>query len=194
VYCSSNVRQILMANMQYGQEHHDTWPGRADNGVEDYDGKLCSWVPSGKTTDPRFDLTKGVLYSLLKNEKVFRCPTDPFPSKGLSYAINANLYVDRVSLPSKEPGVSYPKPGRFNQRSDQLVIMVDEGSPNDGNFKPIYPSMDWADEPKWYHHGGASFGFFDGHGVTVKSNNTLYTYHKSLVWFPDEDNLEIKEP
>ncbi len=197
IYCSNNVRQIMLANMQYGNENNETWPGRADDSVQnDYDNTLRSWVPCGTATDSRFDVKKGALYPLVKNEKLFLCPTDDQPNGQLSYSINANIYASTVCSPSREPTIRYPRPGRFSQRSDVLIVFVDEGGGpnglNDGNFRPIYtPENNYmVDAPRWYHHDKATFGYFDGHVGLRRNDDPGIKDITNPAWFPDENNFE----
>ncbi|NLX23070.1 MAG: type II secretion system protein [Phycisphaerae bacterium] len=192
--CCNNVRQIGIATGMYSQDHYDTWPARGDNSEIDYENCLCAWVPCGSAYAEEFDVARGALYPLLAAVEVYRCPDDPEPSNGqLSYSLNANLYGTSVSVPSWSPTITYPKPGRFTQQADRLVIVVDEGHPNDGNFKPIQPSTFFADVPKWRHRGATSFGFFDGHVRLGRYDDQFLTDHMDPAWFPDEDNYEIVE-
>jgi prepilin-type N-terminal cleavage/methylation domain-containing protein/prepilin-type processing-associated H-X9-DG protein len=191
IYCSNNLRQLLLANMVYSSENHDTWPGRGNNSVtNDYDNTLKSWVPCGDAFDPRFDIKKGMLYPLLKNLSVYRCPSDLKPTNGLSYTINANLYIDDVSLPGREESITYPKPEKFTQQSDKLIIFVDEGEPNDGNFTPISPKFCFGDRPQWYHNDKASFGFFDGHTELRGEHDEAVSDYWNPCWFPLADLTE----
>ncbi len=189
--CSNNIRQLMLVNMTYGNENNDTWAARGDNSTADYDNTLRSWVPSGDSFNPKFTVTKGVLFPLIKNLKIYRCPSDLEPANGqLSYAVNADLYNPSVCRPSSAPTIRYPKPGRFSQRSDILVVFVDEGNPNDGNFKPI--NTYWTDNPQWYHNDKATFGFFDGHTEFRHSEDPNITSLDNPCWFPDEsDHLII---
>ncbi len=191
IYCSNNLRQLMLANMAYSGENHDTWPGRANNSVTtDYDNTLKSWVPCGDAYDARFDIKKGMLYPLAKNLSLYRCPSDFKPTNGLSYAINANLYIPAVSRPSWEESITYPKPEKFTQQSDKLVIFVDEGEPIDGNFLPISPSFCFADLPQWYHNNKASFGFFDGHTELREEHDPAVSDYLNPCWFPVEGFYE----
>ncbi len=195
IFCSNNLRQLTLANMTYANENFDTWPARGDNSATDYNNALGSWVPCGDAFDPAFDVAKGMLYPLIKNVEVYRCPSDAQPTRGqLSYSINANLYSLRVAKASTAAGITYPMPSRFTQQQDRLIIFVDEGSPNDGNFKPIQPDYDWADDPHWPHNSKSSFSFLDGHGeLRLRTDQQIIDY-LSPVWFPDDDNREIVEP
>jgi prepilin-type N-terminal cleavage/methylation domain-containing protein/prepilin-type processing-associated H-X9-DG protein len=195
IYCSNNVRQILLANESYSKEYHDTWPARGDNSFTDYDNRLGSWVPSGDANNPAFDVRKGKLWRYLQNLKIYRCPSDQHPSNGqLSYSINANLYAPSVSLPSTQSGIRYPKPDKFTQMPDRLIILVDEGEPNDGNFKPIAGAYFYADMPQWYHNDRSAFGFFDGHVALKQEHDPTVDDHLSPSWYPDPDNLHVVQP
>ncbi len=190
--CSNNIRQLMLANTMYSSDNHDTWPARGDNSATDYENTLKSWVPCGKAYDPQFTVTKGVLYPLVKDIRIYRCPSDQEPARGeLSYSINANLYAPFLCLPSTALTIWYPKPDKFTQQSDRLIVFVDEGNPNDGNFKPIGTDIFWADSPKWYHNEKAAFGFFDGHVELRRSDDEQVNLHDSPFWFPDTERFLI---
>jgi len=192
VTCLDNVHRIMIAQTQYGKDNSDTWPGRGDDSTTDFENKLRAWVPCGTSYDSKFDVRKGALFPYLGTLGVYRCPSDEKPANGqLSYSINSNLYAHSVSRPSPVRAITYPKPSMFSQRGDLLIILVDEGSPNDGNFKPIKPSFAIADEPKWYHRQRSSFGYFDGHVVLCPYNDPAIIQHLSPSWFPNRDNYEV---
>jgi prepilin-type processing-associated H-X9-DG protein len=194
ITCSNNIRQFLTVNYQYSMDHHDTWPGRGDNSVmDDYDNTLCSWVPCGDARDSQFDIKKGVLFPLLKNPAIYRCPSDPAPSNGLSYSINANIYSHWVALPSVRPTITYPKPDKFTTQPDKLVIFVDESNnQNDGNFKPIRPDIGFGDEPSWRHNKKAGFGFFDNHVELRRYDDPHISDHNDPGWYPEENGDQIE--
>ena len=195
IYCSSNIRQLQLANSQYSMDHRDTWPGRGDNSVnDDYDNTLCSWVPCGDARDSRFNIKKGVLFPYIKNPTLYRCPSDPAPSNGqISYSINANIYSTNVALPSVRPTITYPKPEKFTTQTDRLVIFVDESNQqNDGNFKPIRPSVSYfGDVPAWLHNNKAAFGFFDNHVDLRSYDDPHITEATDPCWFPDDNKEQI---
>jgi prepilin-type N-terminal cleavage/methylation domain-containing protein/prepilin-type processing-associated H-X9-DG protein len=192
LYCSDNLRQLTLANMMYSQDNHDTWPGRANDSTTDFDNTLKCWVPCGHATDPQFDLKKGMLYPLVKNPGLYRCLSDVKPSNGLSYSMNANLYALCAALPGPAITITYPKPEKFTQAADRLVVFVDEAEPSDGNFKPIggIEGDIFADEPQWYHNNRTSFGFCDGHTELRGKDDTVIGNHWSPCWFPVVDNFE----
>jgi prepilin-type processing-associated H-X9-DG protein len=190
--CSNNIRQLMLANLTYGNENNDTWAARGDNSYNDYENTLRSWVPSGASHTSQFNVTKGALFPLVKFIKIYRCPSDLEPANGqLSYAVNANLYNPSVCQPSSAPTIWYPKPSRFTQGADILVIFVDEGDPNDGNFKPI--NTYWTDNPQWYHNERTNFGFFDGHVELRDCEDPKFTDLNNSCWFPDPDDHRIIE-
>ena len=94
--CLSNMNQLGLAIMQYTQDYDEEMPGVADGpqGV----GVSGGWVyeasynaMGGLKSAPSstFDVTKGSLYSYVKNKQVFTCPDDTQgQNNGLSYAIN----------------------------------------------------------------------------------------------------------
>ena len=124
-----------------------------------------------------------------------------------SHHIYRNIRPNFADLTSMEPAVSvstsrgearYPQSDKFRTPSN-LIYIVDEGGPaedanlpggisnigvNDGYFMNLYSDLDGgnkssggADKTKWYHGGGASFGFADGHGENRKQEDEeIYRY------------------
>jgi prepilin-type N-terminal cleavage/methylation domain-containing protein/prepilin-type processing-associated H-X9-DG protein len=165
--CLSNLRQLSMANVQYGDMYNDTWPAVATGSLAVWNNTRGAWVPSGYAGNSQFDVAKGVLYPLLgHNNKSFVCPSDKSPTGGLSYSMNCNIY-----------NYTYPKPGLFTRGLCGIITFVDEGQGlNDGFFVPINsvygnPSTS-LDDPNWYHNKSSSFGFADGH-VELRKNTDL---------------------
>lgn len=187
--CVSNLRQLNMANLQYGGENLEAWAGKSDDAILDYDNVACSWIPSGSVVDPLFDLTKGALFDYAQLADMYRCPSDAQNGSVLSYAVNANLYDLTVASGGPVAGITYPRPSRFNQQSDRLVIFVDQGLCDDGSFTPISPSDPDGEAIQWYHAGQAAFAFFDGHGELRDSDDPLITDHLSQAWTPDQDQV-----
>jgi prepilin-type processing-associated H-X9-DG protein len=190
LYCSNSLRQLMVANMMYSSDNSDTWPGRGDNSATDFENTLKTWVPCGDGNDPTFDVKKGSLFPLIKNATLYKCPSDLKAANGqLSYSMNANIYASFCTVPGPAVTITYPKPGKFTRQPDKLVIFIDEGEPNDGNFKPISPSSPFADRPQWYHNDRTGFSFFDGHTELRSETDAEITDHLNPCWFPIEDNF-----
>jgi prepilin-type N-terminal cleavage/methylation domain-containing protein len=189
-YCSNSLRQLMMATMMYSSDNSETWPGRGDNSATDFDNTLKAWVPCGDANDSRFDVKKGSLFPYVKNSSMYKCISDPKAANGqLSYSMNANLYVSFCTVPGPSATITYPKPGKFTQQPDKLVIFVDEGEPNDGNFKPIEPSNPFADRPQWYHNDRTGFCFFDAHTELRREDDKVIGDYLNPCWFPVEDQF-----
>ena len=154
--CLSNVHQLSLANVQYG-DTYGAWPRAAKcKGVHVTD----SWVPGGEpwgwTGWSGFDVSPGALFPFVLKKEVYVCPS---VRNKLSYAVNATIYGQLGD---------YPRPELAERQMSQLIIFVDEGAGNDGYFVPISSPYGYLngslDSPDWYHNHGASFGFADGHG------------------------------
>ncbi len=190
VYCSNNLRQLMVATLVYSNDNSDTWPGRGDLKETDFENTLKSWIPAGHANDSRFDVKKGSLFPLVKNISLYNCLSDSRAANGqLSYSMNANLYAPFCTVPGPSVIVTYPKPGKFTQQPDKLVIFVDEGEPNDGNFKPIAPSNFIGDRPQWYHNSRTGFCFFDAHTELRREDDREIGDYLNPCWFPVEDRF-----
>jgi len=157
--CSSNMKQLGIAFIQYQQDAGGRLPGAA---------RLQKWQNPGNwvmgpadqglaDNSPPFNYKEpftanveaGALYPYVKNAQVYVCPsTEDSEKKHLGYSMNcaiSGIHTMRI----KEPSV--------------IVLLVDEGkSLNDGFF---YASSNTnsTDELTKAHLGGGNLLFHDGH-------------------------------
>jgi prepilin-type N-terminal cleavage/methylation domain-containing protein/prepilin-type processing-associated H-X9-DG protein len=175
--CLSNVRQLSLAMVQYG-EMYGAWPAAARCGGPQ---TLDSWVPGGDpwgwTGWSQYDVTQGALFPFTKTRELYACPT---LKNRLSYSINRNIY---------ELG-GYPRIDRSQRQPSQLIVFVDEGEPNDGYFVPIQSPLGYPivlDCPLWQHNHRASFGFADGHSESRRENDLAvvgWNWGPEPLWGP----------
>ena len=161
--CLNNLKQLGVGIQQYTQDFDETLPGTGGYVSAAQGAGHWTVTPIGApgctaTAPCRPDL--GALFSYIKNEQVYLCPSDTNgKAKRLSYAMNSNCgngaptYYGRSLADATRPA--------------QTILFVDESSTlNDGYF--AYP----ADIPSFIHLDGANNAFLDGH---VKwKNKTQY--------------------
>ncbi len=205
--CQNNIRQLATGNVMYGDDYNDTWPSRSLTSPADWNNVMCAWIPNGGTDNPNFDVAKGALFPYVKNRKVYECPSARERNRGrISYSINRNVYDDYMGLGHQnEWGVwvhiaavdrwtVFPKPGKYTRAPSNIIVFVDEGTPNDGWFVPInsqYHPNGSYDKPQWVHNGKASFGFADGHGeLRSKDDVNIVGWQNNRpmpIWIPTDD-------
>ncbi len=161
--CLSNMKQLGLGFIQYTQDYDERYP-RAGNYQNWGDGG--HWVAGTSTTTEdqtlakftvansyaatgvRADIKDGALYTYVKSEQIYRCPSGrDADSTGLSYSMNCNL-----------DGAAEFKA----QSPSEIVLLVDEAYPSDGYFwANNAPSS--SDQLTQIHNGGGNLLFADGH-------------------------------
>jgi prepilin-type N-terminal cleavage/methylation domain-containing protein/prepilin-type processing-associated H-X9-DG protein len=169
ITCTSNIRQLGIAFMEYIQDNDETYPKSGQH----YGTPVCmgspdgSWVlpeeintsVAGTCTPAQLPVPNGALFPYVKSTKIFKCPSDKYAEDAtLSYSMNSNLSAMLLVKIRAPAG---------------CVLLVDEsGSLNNGNF--LAPPSDdtngypnYTDLPTTRHNGMAMFAYADGH---VKSS------------------------
>jgi prepilin-type N-terminal cleavage/methylation domain-containing protein/prepilin-type processing-associated H-X9-DG protein len=176
ISCLSNTKQLSTAFMMYAQDYDEGFPASGKAGTSS--GPCVAdtsegngWVLGQQITEqtaqcPRTSqpVSNGALYSYVKNENVYKCPSDQYADgKTLSYSMNSNLNGQGL------PQVQAPS---------SCVLLVDEGqSLNDGNFTAPSARPSGADSanyvgvfskltpdtPTKQHNNGANINYVDGH-------------------------------
>lgn len=162
--CQSNLRQLGFAFQQYTQDFSDRYPlvsfplksGTGDwiTGNEAAGYGLFDY-PTQTYTGKSADIQNGSLYSYVKNEGVYQCPTGQWAEyKGLSYSMNCVLGGKKLSTV-------------FETAS--IVLLIDEDdSLNDGLFS-VKNSVS-SDGLTSAHNGTGNLLFADGHVKAYVTN------------------------
>lgn len=185
--CLSNMKQLATAFMLYAQDYDERLPnsglergcgGGPGGSLTDADlhyGILSNWVPSGRIkpvySRPGWKIKNGALFPYVKNEQVYRCPSDAGLSNridgGISYSMNGYLSpfyaLAAIDLPAR------------------IVLLVDQGMGDtegtinseidDGWFVSFWcgvtPCLGIETVTK-VHSEGANLNFCDGHAKWIK--------------------------
>jgi prepilin-type N-terminal cleavage/methylation domain-containing protein len=188
--CASNCRQIGLALMMYAQDYDDTLVMR-------YYG-----------TDPvaKRDITwKDAMAPYLKNETIYRCPSNPraqTPDYGKKYAGGYAMYLPDQNLANLiGNGMAYPQPqaGVANP-ADSLIILEHSFQWADTGPYLAYnePAKDAAalKGPSEWNSGhdvaGGNMIFLDGHAKYQKLSKTFDVRGDSLnQWRFDPTNKKV---
>ena len=156
--CTSNLKQLSLAFIQYTQDSDEQLPDSA-TGASPYPG----WVPPPPSLFIfPIDVTQGAIYPFVKSTGVYVCPSD---SKGgvsrLSYSMNEYLgYTPTGSAFTLSQA----------DHSAQTILLVDEQiTLDDGNFRPC------VNLPSRVHTGGATFAYLDGHAKWQRPEKLVET-------------------
>lgn len=158
--CVSNLRQLGIGLTMYRADFDEQNPGSADCAhcpgqfssawppwmrgfVQRPEGQWvpCYWIPSREWDHT--GVKAGALFPYVKNEQVYRCPSDWRDNKRLSYSMNAVAgYIPDAKV----------------TRASRFAVLVDEQETlNDGFYRARY------DCPTLAHNEGVTMVFFDGH-------------------------------
>lgn len=147
--CLNNLKQLGLAFQMYIQESDEAFPWY-HNGPSG-SGRDGGWVWYDQFPVPdagQFDVTRGTLYSYVKNREMYHCPSDETSSL-CSYGANSLTRGTRIAV---------------IRRADAVALLLEEGSlhptTNDGYFDVVYP-----DNVVNRHNKGCVYAFCDGHVV-----------------------------
>jgi len=179
--CASNMKQLAGAFSQYLQDY-SKYPGGGPLGRFQGGGARGEWVwfiqdLKIKPYGFRCDVTRGSMFTYIKNIKVYQCPSDVWcrtTKANGSYAMNGYLdWAYDYNACGKATGVTEAAV----RRPSKCPLLIDEGlgctTKNQGY---LYPGMcdgwfiDWCDEPYDNHLGGCDMAFCDGH-VSIVTHN-----------------------
>lgn len=207
VVCRSNIRQVLLANGYYAQDHMGVYcPGAAD-----FLKNLHRWHGQRDHPSEAFDSSRGPLVDYLGPEATIRqCPSFPadkiaeesggFERGNGGYGYN-NAYIGvRVAGESEnEYVIETDQAGAWLakiQRPGETIMFADSAFAGHGlieysfaepRFHPRYPLYRAAPSIQFRHRGTANVGWCDGH---VDSHRQTFT-HKSPFYPTDPKRFEI---
>ncbi len=162
--CTSNLKQISLAVIQYTQDSDETMLRNLQDGTAGgwmfLPGGYQAATPPAPPNKAVFDPTRGSIYPFVKSTGVYVCPDDS-SGQGNSYALNA--FTESKSLARfSGPAVTVV----FNEESDGYG-----GSTDDGLFDPLNGS----NVPTLRHTQGAVFAFEDGHAKWYRDRTLVYS-------------------
>ena len=159
--CTSNLKQLSIAVIQYQQDFDEIMPGSAVNAA------LGGWIYfTGFTAFPSptptaFDPTQGSIYPYVKSKGVYICP-DESSNQGNSYSINGPICDKALALLSQPAATVL-----FNEEADGFS---NNGGSDDGYFSPGA----FGNVPTLRHTNGSVFAFCDGHAKWFRDGKLTY--------------------
>ena len=159
--CTSDLKQLSIAVVQYQQDFDEIMPGSAVNAA------LGGWIYfTGFTAFPSptptaFDPTQGSIYPYVKSKGVYLCPDDS-SNQGNSYSINGPICGQALSQ-FTQPSATV----LFNEEADGFA---NNGGSDDGYFSP----GTFGNVPTLRHTNGSVFAFCDGHAKWFRDGKLTY--------------------
>lgn len=171
IVCVSNLRQLGLAFDQYVQDYDDNMPNTAAGGAPGI-GAVGGWMFYTAYTDDGtgsvFDVTKGSIYSYVKNPGIYVCPDDSIGQRsGDSFAYNSCL-TDGARAVLAGGGFLWPgKPLAVAGDPTDTLLLAEEGftnfifssSTNDGLMNYGYDDTAFSQR----HTNGSNVLLLDGH-------------------------------
>ncbi len=166
--CTSNLKQLSLAVIQYQQDADETMPmvlqpvgtGSAPGNWIAYSN--YSTMPTAATN---FDPSQGAIYSYVKSKGVYVCPDDS-TGAGNSYALSS--ITNGITL------------NQFTAPAATILIVEESdgyaGGSDDGDDATPNLNTGLTDPITKRHNGGAVYAMADGHAkyfITGKLDNTV---------------------
>ena len=148
--CTSNLKQLSIAVVQYQQDFDEIMPGSAGNATLGGWIYFTGYTASPSQTPTAFDPTQGSIYPYVKSKGVYICP-DESSNQGNSYSINGPICGQALSQ-FTQPSATV----LFNEEADGFN---NNGGSDDGYFSPGA----FGNVPTLRHTNGSVFAFCDGH-------------------------------
>lgn len=153
--CTSNLKQLSLAAVQYQQDSDESMPQALGNiGGDSTPG---SWIfyrgyTPEHVTPTAFDPSQGALYPYVKSKGVYVCPDDS-SGQGNSYAINSatsGVNLSQLTAPAA------------------IILFVEEGDgyqggSDDGTDATPILGLGGTDPITTRHSGGSVYAMVDGH-------------------------------
>jgi prepilin-type N-terminal cleavage/methylation domain-containing protein/prepilin-type processing-associated H-X9-DG protein len=136
--CQSNLKQLGLAFMQYGQDYDEKMPNATDGPAAGGENKVGGWMfysrfgtdgAEGQQSDkPLFDPKQGSLFPYVKSAQIYVCPSD---SRGQEAG---NSYSSNGCLTTGTPHTLVPvRPGKSMaafEDTTKWMLLSEEGASN----------------------------------------------------------------
>lgn len=165
--CTSNLKQLSLAVIQYQQDADEIMPlglGNVLGGSIPGNWMFYSGYSAAHLTPTTFDPSLGAIYAYVKSKGVYICPDDS-TNQGNSYAINS--VVSGVNL------------SQFTAPASTLLFVEESdgygGGTDDGTDAAPILGTGITDAVTARHNGGAVYAMCDGHAkyyITGKLDST----------------------
>jgi prepilin-type N-terminal cleavage/methylation domain-containing protein/prepilin-type processing-associated H-X9-DG protein len=190
IQCMSNTKQMALGWTTYSGDYNDQLVPNGVNGDWVVSSPYLDWGTSTANTNSAalMDPSQSLLAPYLKNDRVFKCPSDVFEAQNgarvRSYSLNASLGGKPTDAAADPNNRVFTFNGTGCTRESQLIYpgassvftFLDEhgDSIDDGVFhldvgqNPSGGSVYFRNMPANYHNGAYSVSFADGHSEIVR--------------------------
>jgi len=166
--CQNDLHQLGLAFMQYTQDYDERLPGIVHgSGGATREGGWVYFDAFGGGGNAAFDVTRGSLFTYVKSDQVYVCPTDDIGQvTGLTYAINSCVGTSK--------GSSYyqgKKLSSFKNTSQWMLLGEESMDPADffNSTDDGFLSLAATNMFAMRHFDGSNLLFLDGHVKWLKN-------------------------
>jgi prepilin-type processing-associated H-X9-DG protein len=198
--CMGNLKQLTLAWIMYADEND----GKLVNGATGFSNQNMSWGDHrneqawvdgfSRVWDEQIDaIRRGALYPLVKNEKVYRCPTGR-RGEALTYSIMFSMNAVNHTW-VQGAGAHVKKLSEIVPNTAMRLVFIDEGYMTSDAYAVYYDREQWFDSPPVRHGDGTTLSFADGHADHWKWKGTDTIKHArdeeqtgpQVGWTPQTD-------
>ena len=179
--CTSNLKQMSLAFIQYTQDSDELMPCITDGALGS--GQLGGWVyysNFGLGNQVVFDPTQGSIYQYIKSTGVYVCPDDSFAQTSHdSYAISScvGTYARVGSTYRRGKNIS-----QFSNPAGMMLLCEESSGSSSGSTNDGYMNNNVnRDHVSLRHTGGSNFAFIDGHAKYSILDTTVSSESHSAI-------------
>ena len=153
ISCTSNMRQLGLAVMQYTEDNDEQLPGTIDSGTAGNAGGWMYFATYSATGATPFQPELGSIYPYVKSKGVYICPSDSVGrTEGNSYGMNACVGQGRTG----KSLAAFDTPSSWMLFAEEAFGSQATGSTDDAFITP-------GNSISNRHTLGSNVAFVDGH-------------------------------
>ena len=221
ISCMNNLKQLQLGWIMYSGDNNDKIvqggqePGGANVPISQNflpGGAFAGWVLGrvdasvGNAATNTALIQNGLLFPLINNRSVYKCPADQKSFKGAPTVRSMSMNAWMNSITSWNDIIGYGGTQRLRdfRKQGQIIspsmtwVFIDENpnTINDGWFvaDPNKPNL-WYDVPASYHNNAGGLSFADGHAEIKRwrDGNMLKATANNVAKDPGSDDLQWLE-
>lgn len=167
--CMNNLKQLTLAWNMYADENDD----KIVNGATGFSDRNMPWgdhtnelawvhiYDSGNWDRQIQGIQEGALWPILRNEKLYRCPTGR-RGQALTYSIMFSMNAVNHTPTQGVRGAHVKRRTEIRPNPAQRLVFIDEGYMSADAFAVHYNQERWWDDPPVRHGDGVTLSFADG--------------------------------
>lgn len=202
VACSSNMKQMAFAFLEYAEDHDQAIPGAGHQERERVGNKWVGvdWVVN---LNPRFSLTelepeepealrRGAIFPYIGITEVYKSPVDP-RDYIRSYSMNYKVDTRHDEPPTYIWGPGFSRSMIRIKQPTRTLGLVTEGDPRGHCWDSFVIHVDgdaWLDWPGYWQLDSINLMYFDGHVASYRYQDSRTK--EATFYSVQPDNADLK--